>query len=511
MKLLNKLIMFLLLLLFILTGLILLTGINPELTDKISSLLYRNQNESSDALSILVDDPESDSISGDSISNKDGGPSENILELPDQPDGANEEQTTEYQVPDEDAITIPDDVAGKSGYQPVQGNEEQIDEAAEEQLKEQLGTGETGEGLTFDALFYPYYEMLGESEKQLYRQVYANANALNLTFAPVRAVSVAQIRNVFSAVYNDHPELFWLDTAYSGKFSRSGELIEIQLQFNRTADNIEVSKAEFEQNANEILSNAVGLSTDYEKEKFVHNALISQITYQLSAPMNQSAYSGLVTDQTVCAGYARAFQYLMQRLGIPCYYVTGYAGENHAWNIVKLDDGFYNVDLTWDDTPGAEYDYFNRTDQDFAATHIRKDLSVYLPACNGQNYRNLEQSSSDQSGTDGGNADTTGYTYRRLEETGVSQDYVATNLEQYFGLCYQQMMQSGIGNYSIQNVLEGDALMQEWYQMHQNEGYKSGYLERAMQDLGAGSCQMQITIETLEGSRYLITHNISLQ
>ena len=71
---------------------------------------------------------------------------------------------------------------------------------------------------------------------------------------------------------------------------------------------------------------------------YVHDRLISRISYSKAATMNQSAYSALVGGKTVCAGYARAFQYLMQKLGIPCYYCTGFAGENHAWNIIKLSD-----------------------------------------------------------------------------------------------------------------------------------------------------------------------------
>ena len=124
-----------------------------------------------------------------------------------------------------------------------------------------------------------------------------------------------------------------------------------------------------------------------KKEKYVHDALASAVTYDLTADMNQSAYSALVNGKSVCAGYARAYQYLLQQLGIPCYYCTGYSGGDHAWNIVKLDDGYYNVDVTWDDAAAIRYDYFNKTDADFASTHVRQNLSVYLPACNGTAYR----------------------------------------------------------------------------------------------------------------------------
>ena len=30
-------------------------------------------------------------------------------------------------------------------------------------------------------------------------------------------------------------------------------------------------------------------------------------------------------------------------------YVTGWAGEAHAWNIVKVDGQWYHLDTTWND------------------------------------------------------------------------------------------------------------------------------------------------------------------
>ena len=72
---------------------------------------------------------------------------------------------------------------------------------------------------------------------------------------------------------------------------------------------------------------------------------------------------------------------IMQRLNIPTYYVLGFAKEEHAWNIVKLNGGYYNVDLTWDDTGGV-YKHFNLTDRDIAVTHERRGISKNLPKCN---------------------------------------------------------------------------------------------------------------------------------
>ena len=70
----------------------------------------------------------------------------------------------------------------------------------------------------------------------------------------------------------------------------------------------------------------------------------------------------------------------MQRLEVPTYNCTGWGGrERHAWNIVLLDDGYHNVDVTWDDS-GENYDFFNLSDAE-NKQHRRMDFSVYLPKC----------------------------------------------------------------------------------------------------------------------------------
>ena len=202
---------------------------------------------------------------------------------------------------------------------------------------------------------------------------------------PIEAVPVSELKNVVMAVYNDHPELFWLNTIFTCRYDQNKICAELELEFNMTLEELTASSKTFYNITNEILSQVQNLGT-YEKESRLHDILIERVEYDKGADKNQSAYSALVDGKSVCAGYARAYQYLMQRAGIPCFYCTGYAGQDHAWNIVGLDDGYYNVDVTWDDTEGGQYDYFNKTDEMYADTHVRRDLSVNLPKCEGQRY-----------------------------------------------------------------------------------------------------------------------------
>ncbi len=299
---------------------------------------------------------------------------------------------TRYVAPDELTLMIPDDMLERvGGYISISLDTETIPDAEAQRIESELGYGETGDGLDFDPLMYPYYAMLDDQSKHLYRQIYANANALIDDFRAVESdVTPTQLKNAFMAVFYDHPELFWLDTRFSAGFRGNGDCLELKLYFNALANDIDTTRSQFEEAAASLNNSA---STPYELEKYIHAALAHNNSYSLGAPYNQSAYSALVGGSTVCAGYSRAFQYACQLAGIPCYYCAGYAGESHAWNIICLDGEYYNVDVTWDDTdrsPEYNYDWFNKSDADYGTTHVRRDLSVYLPPCNGSKYSNLE-------------------------------------------------------------------------------------------------------------------------
>ena len=234
----------------------------------------------------------------------------------------------------------------------------------------------------------PYYEMLSDKEKDLYKQIYANADNLKRTFIPRQSVTKDELEETIIAVYNDSPELFWIDTSYSYKYLISGKIAQVTLNYNITASDIDSSKYLFNQATNKIISQANSYSNNYEKEKFVHDYILEKNVYDIDNELNQSAYSAIVNGKTVCAGYSRAFQYIMNKLNITTYYVTGTSqGENHAWNIIKLGNGYYNIDLTWDDGKIITYKYFNKTDSEFSSTHERSEKSLNLPSCNATIYK----------------------------------------------------------------------------------------------------------------------------
>lgn len=421
---------------------------------------------------------------------------------------------------------LPEPVNGRAGYEPVTEELEQILEEEADNLSGVIATGDLGEGLTFDAALYPYYAMLEPDLQQLYRQIYANARQLNTSFIPAVEASVNQVKTVFEAVYNDHPELFWLETDYSCKYLGSGKCVELILKYNNTIDYFEQAKASFDSQAEVILSGARGQGSVFEQEKYVHDALMEMVEYDENSDMNQSAYSALVLGRSVCAGYARSFQYLMQQLGIPCYYCTGTSGEDHAWNVIKLDQTFYNVDVTWDDTNPATYDYFNKTDQEFANTHVRTSLSVYLPAC-GMNVagntgevssgiRDLINESPQQplNWVSRGRPNLTPEALaaeqlaaENLRKAGITEDQVLHNIEEYYKDCLARMKEVGTGDQQFINVIP-EALWSTVERSYSSGEYWKGYVEAALKELKVENFAVQLQAQRLGGGYYRLYHTV---
>ncbi len=126
------------------------------------------------------------------------------------------------------------------------------------------------------------------------------------------------------------------------------------------------------------LHDYVVLLTDYDRENFDSNAI---------PPEAHTAYGVFVNKKAVCDGYAEALHCLLQAAGLESMVITGeakYQGRwvGHAWLIVKINDRYAHVDVTWADPDENDliyYDYFLVSDIKIAADH-RWDNSLY-PAC----------------------------------------------------------------------------------------------------------------------------------
>lgn len=94
--------------------------------------------------------------------------------------------------------------------------------------------------------------------------------------------------------------------------------------------------------------------TDAQKCMYAYGCLAEDINYGedkddlLSRGTAARGLNGILYGELVCAGFAFAFQEMMNRSGIECHYQN--QKDTHAYNVVNLDGKYYGVDVTWDST-----------------------------------------------------------------------------------------------------------------------------------------------------------------
>lgn len=263
---------------------------------------------------------------------------------------------------------------------------------------------------TEDAVFEDkfYYEQLTEEEQIVYKEIYQGLMDQQEEIY-VHSEDAERASAIFECVVYDFAEIFWSDgtvaaSTYDDTFYSDFHTV-LELKYTYSSEERTQKETEIENAVTEIISGVPAEASEYEKIKYVYEYLVNSVEYVEESPDNQNLYSSLVRKETVCAGYAKATQYLLNRLGVYCTYVIGTATrdgetESHAWNIVRCGGNYYYVDVTWADPIVTEedpmmademiYDYLCCSESDLAETHVSQEGYDY-PACHSEdlNYYRL--------------------------------------------------------------------------------------------------------------------------
>lgn len=244
-----------------------------------------------------------------------------------------------------------------------------------------------------------YYEQLAEEEQLVYKELYQGANVYAEEVI-THGTDWERVGEIFQYITYDFPELFWIDGAADITTYENSHTVVVPTYVYSAKESAKM-KAAIEESAQQILTQIPTETSEYDKIKFVYETLIADVEYVEEALHNQNLYSALVGKQSVCAGYAKANQYLLEQLGIYCIYVVGYADdEGHAWNIVECNGSMYYVDITWADPIKEEetvyvsdemnYDYLCCSQQTIKDTHRTEEYAY--PVCDSEdlNYYRLQ-------------------------------------------------------------------------------------------------------------------------
>ena len=225
-----------------------------------------------------------------------------------------------------------------------------------------------------------FYNQLNNYSQTIYKAIESNKEQmktgthqvdLGSTFTSVLSRDDGQeklgdyFQSAIEAYFYDNPDVFYLspskmylniETTTRGSkktynvFINNGEAENYLIdEFNSKAQ-VDAAVDRVSRVRNNLISKKT--SSVYDNIKMVHNYLIDNIEYDkdVNSRNTYDIYGALVNGKCVCEGYAKAFKYILDGMGIECTLVIGKAtnssgkSESHAWNYVKLDGNYYAVD-----------------------------------------------------------------------------------------------------------------------------------------------------------------------
>lgn len=160
----------------------------------------------------------------------------------------------------------------------------------------------------------------------------------------------------YATMRNDNPQFYFLPTtvAYTSRYLDL--LLDPSYYSKATRKSLQNRIVSYVNNAAALVKDNY---TNYYKALVFNNYLCSNVEYARDssgrADTSQWAHNivgPIMYKSGVCEAYAKLYQLLLNYVGVENIYIVGQGRTSrHAWNLVKLDNGYYyGYDTTWNDS-----------------------------------------------------------------------------------------------------------------------------------------------------------------
>lgn len=233
-----------------------------------------------------------------------------------------------------------------------------------------------------------YYCNIPSNQKRAYAEVFY----ILKTFDTEREVSVdskEELNKVLTCVLNDYPDIFYID-GYSYNLSGKNKII-ISPSYTYSREEVDIKQGLIDNYTDTCLSQCPDTDDQYYILKYIYDYIINHTNYNTAASDNQSMCSVMINGVSVCQGYAKTMQYLLEQKDIEAIFITGKTtkGINHAWLEVNINGEWYCCDPTWGDAKfntgsisdnSVNYDCMLTSTEEFSQTHLIDNVAD-VPMC----------------------------------------------------------------------------------------------------------------------------------
>lgn len=230
-----------------------------------------------------------------------------------------------------------------------------------------------------------YIRNLSDAQKQVAQTLVDGMKAGESEIELNQPIQLDEISELYQRLKLADPELFFLADQQNYEYSPLTQEVKVfHPNYIEYDDGLTIPQRieQLRQLRNSIIQDWHGRG-EYECSVLMNDYLVDTITYQPQAAHEHNLYGALVERQAVCDGYALAYKYLADGLGMDCVVITGSAyedkagyqqgmsqlqslnaqqimqwdsGYRHAWNAIQIDGHWYYTDVTYNDPVSLDHD-----------------------------------------------------------------------------------------------------------------------------------------------------------
>ncbi|MFT8349226.1 transglutaminase domain-containing protein [Clostridium saccharoperbutylacetonicum] len=193
------------------------------------------------------------------------------------------------------------------------------------------------------------YKNLNEIQQSIYQHLQNRDETINFEFIGDKDEFKKSISQIITSAYSedDYTERSWVKIDPSAQSENNEIYTTIKVEYLTTKE----QESYVDEQIKNILSQIIKPSmTDLEKVKVINDYLINKYDYDYSLKSN-NAYSALLTGKAICQGYALTAYKMLTAEGIKNRIIVGSVNSiSHSWNYVCINNKWYHLDITDDDS-----------------------------------------------------------------------------------------------------------------------------------------------------------------
>lgn len=234
--------------------------------------------------------------------------------------------------------------------------------------------------------FCYFYSKMNTQDKKIYEKLLKGIKTFSNRIC-VKSTTSEKIKHIYQQVLIDNPEIYYMDSI-SYEYSPSFNYGIVFPKYRCGKSDYTNSLCKINSFLKPLIENCFN-KTDYEKELLVHDYICKNIIYENNpTEYSYESVGPLLYGKGVCEGISKAAKFIFDLVGLKSLIVHGiikneHGFENHAWNIVQINDTFYHLDITFDitinDFKTIRYDYFNLSTEKISIDHYK--FGNNIPYC----------------------------------------------------------------------------------------------------------------------------------